>query len=149
MNTAKDTIPTTSPGALTALRDLGREPASSMVAMRRVAAQQAELLRELLPGPARQASTHLTNLIPSIVVESVTRLPVPGITYWASRHWHIHVREDDSADEQVFTVLHQLKHIIDHPIRRATTAFSNADWDALAKHFACVALAREPMAASA
>ncbi|MGW2120165.1 hypothetical protein [Streptomyces sp. NPDC001758] len=149
MNTVKDAILTTSPAALTALRDFGREPASSMEAMRRIAAQQALLLRELLPGPARQASTHLTNLIPSIIVESVAHLPVAGIAYWANRHWHIHVREDDSADEQAFTVLHQLKHIIDHPIRRATTAFSSADWDVLAKHFACLALARELTAASA
>ena len=149
MNTAKDAVPTTSPGALTALRDLGREPTSSMGAMRHIAAQQAGLLRELLPGPTRQASAHLTSLVPSIVVESVARLPVAGITYWANRHWHIHVRGDDSADERAFTVLHQLKHIIDHPIRRATTAFSNADWDALAKHFAGVAMACERVAASA
>ncbi|WP_406158233.1 hypothetical protein [Streptomyces canus] len=148
MKTARDTTPTVSPGALAALRDLGREPASSVAAMRRIATQQARLFRELLPGPTRQASADLTNLIPSIVVESVPRLPVPGITYWANRHWHIHVREDDSADERAFTVLHQLKHIIDHPIRRATTAFSGADWDALAKHFACVVLACEPMVAS-
>lgn len=149
MNTARDTTPTVSPGALAALRDLGREPASSMEAMRRIAAHQAGLLRELLPGPARQVSTHLTSLIPSIAVESVARLPVAGITYWANRHWHIHVREDDSVDERAFTVLHQLKHIIDHPIRRATAAFSDADWDALAKYFAGVALARELTAASA
>jgi hypothetical protein len=149
MNTAKDTVPTTSPGALTALRDLDREPASSMGAMRRIATQQAGLLRELLPGPTRQASTHLTSLIPSIVVESVVRLPVPGITYWAKRQWHIHVREGDSTDERAFTVLHQLKHIIDHPIRRATTAFSSADWDALANYFACRALACEPITVSA
>ncbi|MFM9590293.1 ImmA/IrrE family metallo-endopeptidase [Streptomyces scabiei] len=115
--------------------------------MRRIAAQQAGLLRELLPGPTRQTSIHLASLIPSIVVESVARLPVPGITYWANRHWHIHVREDDSADERAFTVLHQLKHIIDHPLRRAMTAFSDADWDALAKYFACHALVCEPIAA--
>ncbi|UJV42770.1 hypothetical protein CVT30_25630 [Streptomyces sp. AMCC400023] len=120
-----------------------------MAAMRRIATQQARLLRELLPGPTRQASADLANLIPSIVVESVARLPVPGITYWANRHWHIHVREDDSADERAFTVLHQLKHIIDHPIRRVTTAFSDADWDALAKQFACVALVHELTASSA
>ena len=149
MNTTKDTIPNISSGALTALRDLGREPASSMAAMRHIAAQQAGLLRKLLPGPARQASANLTSLIPNIVVESVARLPVPGITYWANHRWHIHVREGDSAGERAFTVLHQLKHIIDHPIRRATTAFSSADWDALAKYFACRALACEPIAVSA
>ncbi|MBB5935422.1 ImmA/IrrE family metallo-endopeptidase [Streptomyces zagrosensis] len=117
--------------------------------MRRIAAQQAGLLRELLPGPTRQASTHLTNLFPSIVVESVARLPVPGITYWANRHWHIYVREDDSTDERAFTVLHQLKHIIDHPLRRATTAFGDADLDALAKHFARQVLICEPIRKSA
>lgn len=148
MNTAKATVPTASPGALTALRDLGREPASSMAAMRRIAVQQAKLLRELLPGPAQQATANLTSLIPNIVVESIARLPVPGITYWAKHRWHIHVREGDSSDERAFTVLHQLKHIIDHPIRRATTTFSSADWDALAKYFACRVLACEFTAVS-
>ncbi|MBP5867901.1 hypothetical protein [Streptomyces scabiei] len=149
MNTIRDTAPTVSPGALTALRDLGRDPASSLEAMRHIAAQQAGLLRGLLPAPVGQAPAHLASLFPTIVVESAARLPVPGITFWANHRWHIHVREDDSADERAFTVLHQLKHIIDHPIRRVTTAFSDADWDALAKHFACLALARELTAASA
>jgi len=149
MNTAKNTTPTVTPGALTALRDLGREPASSMEAMRHIAAEQARLLRRLLPGLTRQSAAYLADLVPTVVVEHVARPPVPGITYWANHRWHIHVREDESADEQAFTVLHQLKCIIDHPLRRAATVFGDADWDALANHFASQVLIRESIRASA
>lgn len=149
MNTAKDAISVTSTGTLAALRNLGRRPAKSMNAMRHIASRQADLLGRLLPGTTRQVSAHVTSLIPTVVVESVARLPVPGITFWANRRWHIHVREDDSANERAFTVLHQLKHIIDHPIRRASTTFSDADWDSLARHFACQVLAREAITVSA
>lgn len=148
MNTAKGAIPA-NPGTLAALRNISRRPAKSMDAMRRVTTKQADLLRQLLPGTARQASVHITSLIPTVVVESVARLPVPGITYWANRQWHIHVRESDSDGERTFTVLHQLKQIIDHPIRRASATFSDADWESQARHFAYRVLAREAVAVSA
>jgi hypothetical protein len=149
MNTAKDAISVTSTGTLAALRNLGRRPAKSMNQMRHVASRQADLLGRLLPGATRQVSTHVTNLIPTVVVEPVARLHVPGVTFWANRRWHIHVREGDSTSERAFTVLHQLKHIIDHPMRRASTTFSDADWDSLARYFACRVLARDVITVSA
>ncbi|WP_285437121.1 hypothetical protein [Streptomyces fuscus] len=119
-----------------------------MEAMRRVAAEQARLLRKLLPGPAHEVPAHIPQLFPRITVETVAHLPAPGITYWANGSWHIHVCESDSNEEQAFTVLHQMKHIIDHPIRQAATGFSASDWDALARHFAIIALGHESEAAS-
>ncbi|MBV7699915.1 hypothetical protein [Streptomyces sp. TRM70350] len=148
MNTATGASPANL-GTLAALRTIGRRPAKSMNAMRHIANRQADLLGRLLPGTTHQVSAHVTSLIPTVVVESVARLPAPGITYWANRRWHIHVREGDSADERAFTVLHQLKQIIDHPIRRASAKFSDADWESLARHFACRVLAREAIAVSA
>ncbi|MBJ6647130.1 hypothetical protein [Streptomyces sp. BSE7-9] len=142
MNTTKDAVPART-GTLAALRNLGRVPAKTMYAMRRIATKQADLLGQLLPGSALHVPTQVTSVIPAVVVESVARLPVSGISYWANRKWHIHVREEDPADERAFTVLHQLKKIIDHPLRRASTAFSDADWEILARHFAGRVLARE------
>jgi Zn-dependent peptidase ImmA (M78 family) len=57
---------------------------------------------------------------------------------------HIHIRASDPVDNQAFTVLHELKHIIDHPLRRRATEFSSVDWEALANHFAMRVLTLSP-----
>ncbi|TDU06595.1 hypothetical protein EDD99_5158 [Streptomyces sp. 846.5] len=144
MNTVIDTTPIAGHGVLAALRDLDHEPERSMADMLHIAAEQAGLLQKLLPGPRSQVSAQLTNLIPAILVEQVAHLPAPGISYWANHYWHIHVREDDSANATAFTVFHQLKRIIDHPLRRHATAFGDAGWDILAKYFAWQVLTGTP-----
>lgn len=125
---------------LTALRDIEREPAPSMIAMRRLAHAQATLLRNILPRALHQVPTQLPRMIPSITVEYIAHLPVTGISYWADRRWHIHLRQEDPLEDQVFTALRQLKQIIDHPLRQQIDGSTAIDWDALADDFARQAL---------
>lgn len=61
---------------------------------------------------------------------------LPGTSFWAHGHWHIHIRTSDPIDFQSFTALHQLKHIIDYPVRQKSITFSEADWEAMADYFA-------------
>lgn len=137
--------PTRTAGLLTTLRDLGRTPARPMSAMRRTTAAQANVVKHALTSPVQQIPARISTLIPNIIVEIVADLPVSGITYWAHHRWHIHVREADPADTQAFTALHQLKHIIDHPLRQQQpTAFTEAEWETLADHFAHSVLAHIP-----
>ncbi len=71
------------------------------------------------------------------LVDYLDTLPAQGISFWTTGQWRIHVRTNDPADVQAFTVLHELKHIIDHPLRRGTTgSLGNLDWEAVADHFA-------------
>jgi hypothetical protein len=131
-------------GVLTALRDLGRMPSPSMHGMRRTATAQATLLRRMLTGPAHQIPARIPELVPNLLIEHVAHLPVAGITYWADRRWHIHIRKEDPADVRAFTALHQLKRIIDQPLREQATTFTETDWNVLADHFARHTLATAP-----
>lgn len=133
-------LPTSHP-LLTVLRDISRNHPDSMDGMRRVAEAQARVLREALLGPTRHFPEYISKMFPSIRVEHVTDLPAAGIAYWAEHRWHIHIRTTDSPEERTFTVLHQLKSIIDHPLRLQTAKFTAANWDSLANHFAQQVLA--------
>lgn len=125
------------PGSLlTTLRDIERSPADSMEDMRRIAEVQANTLRSALFGPIHQLPDYVSKMFPSITVEHVTDVPIAGVSYWSGQRWHIHVRRSDAAKERAFTILHQLKRIIDDPLRRQTKRFTESDWDALADCFA-------------
>lgn len=147
MNT-QDSVPTSSSSLLATLRDLGREPTTSLEAMRRVAAAQAHILRQAVPGSLHEIPEDISALIPSIFVEYVADLPAAGISYWANDRWHIHIRKEDPVDTQAFTVLHQLKRIIDHPLRQKDDSLSEPEWSFLADYFADQVMSSEPQPAS-
>jgi hypothetical protein len=105
--------------------------------------RQAWVLRNLFPLQAIRIAAHLSNLIPSDRVDYIDNLPVPGTAFWGNNRWHIHLRASDPADTQAFTVLHELKHIIDHPLRQQPNSLDAARWEALANYFATQVLAQE------
>lgn len=144
--TPQDTTPTQDAGTLAALRALAVEPSQPITTMRRAADRQAQLLRQLLPLPAAAdlLPAILTDLIPAISIDYARDIPVAGTSFWAHGHWHIHITANHPADRQILTVLHELKHIIDHPLRRQPNPLSDTDWEALANHFATRVLTREP-----
>jgi len=145
MTITSDTMTTLASGVavLTALRALAKRPAQSISEALDVADGQAMLLQDMLPGPASELPAQLATLIPSIVIEYVRDLPVPGTSFWATGRWHIHVRATDPTATHAFTLLHQLKHIIDHPVRRQISELSSDDWEALANSFAARMLVSE------
>jgi len=141
--TPDDAIPTPSGRILADLRAVAVEPSLSTTSWFYAADRQVALLQPMLPIPATRLPAHLADLIPSILVEYIDNLPVPGTVFWGNDHWHIHVRAADPAEAQAFTVLHELKHIIDHPLRRQPNLPDNTDWEALADYFATQVLAQE------
>lgn len=147
MTTRSENITLTSDvGVLTALRALAAGPSGSIADAHDTANRQATHLRGLLPNTSDQFPASLTGLIPRILVAYIDTMPVPGSSFWATGHWHIHIRASDPAATQTFTVLHELKHIIDHPLRRhLANPTSDIDWEAVANHFARQVLAREPI----
>src|ERR1051326_7281836 len=135
--TQNDTIPAPSVRTLAGLRAVAFESTQSLTNMLYAADCQAWMLRTMLPIPATQLTAHLSDLIPSIIVELIDYIPVSGTSFWANGYWHIHIRASDAADVQQFTTLHELKHIIDHPFRkRRSDLFSDSDWEELADYFA-------------
>lgn len=140
-----ETESTYTPGAgvLTKLRAFAITPYDLGDAWQ-IAEAQARALVALLPGPADRWPDTITELIPSIRVELVEYIPVPGTAFWGHGHWTIHLRTGDEPDQQRHALLHELKHIIDHPLRADQNLLSAAEWESLADHFADVALAHQP-----
>ncbi len=78
---------------------------------------------------------------PPFPVEAVAALPRVGVHYLPARHlsgaiswrrgkWRILVNSNDSRGRQAFSLGHELKHLIDHPMRRTIyrdSRFSTAE----------------------
>jgi len=145
MTMETDDTPSVCTGTLAALRALAAEPPVSITNALRATDAQAQLLVDLMtPAYHQPLLGRHASLIPSVIVETIDDLPVPGTAFWAKRCWHIHIRASDPIDTQNFTVLHELKHIIDYPLRRKQPdRLSDSDWETLADHFAGRMLARE------
>ncbi|MGH3904683.1 MAG: ImmA/IrrE family metallo-endopeptidase [Pseudonocardiaceae bacterium] len=142
--TTNDAIPAPSVRTLAGLRAVAHESSQSTTSLLYAADCQAWLLRTMLPIPATRIPAHLSTFIPSIRVDYIDNMPIPGTAFWGNGHWHIHVRTGDPDETQVFTVLHELKHIIDHPLRRQPHSLSNTDWEEIADYFANRVLVPEP-----
>lgn len=109
-----------------------------------LAERQAAALRQSLGITTDRFPVRLLRQIPRIQVRTVDDLPVSGITFWGDHTWKIHVRAAESLAHQRFTVLHEFKHILDHPAcgalydERAYVALGEREL--VADHFAACAL---------
>lgn len=144
MTTTTNIVPTPEAMTLTALRALAAKPPDSMADALQVAERQARLLHERLAKKPEPMAERLTALIPRLWVGYVSDMPIDGIAFWNGEQWIINLRANDAIEDQQFSMLHLLKHIIDHPLRRDNPRlFDDADWAALADHFAKRAMTRQ------
>lgn len=123
-------------GTLASLRALATEAPTSLTDLTQAAERQAEALRDALATKTGPLRARLADLIPAVCIEVLDAMPVAGASFWGNGRWHIHVRNGEPTNVHQFTMLHELKHIIDHPLRRGLTAFTDADWEAMADYFA-------------
>lgn len=143
MNTGSTLTHSQGAGVLAALRALVTGPYESLADVWQIAEAQARLFRDLLPTRDDWLPSIVTDLIPCIAVEQIDIIPVAGTAFWGRGHWSIHLRAADTADAQRFTVLHEFKHIIDHPLR-GDSQLTTDEWEAAADHFARTVMARLP-----
>lgn len=76
-----------------------------------IAERQATRLAEMFDGDGIQIH-HIAHMPRTRVVYD--DLPVSGMSHWNGREWVITINYEDALARQRFTVLHELKHIIDH-----------------------------------
>lgn len=126
-------------GTLAKLRALATTTPTSITDLRRTAKQQAKTLRRLL-GSEAPLLTRLMELIPSVRIEILDRMPVDSTSFWGNGHWHIHIHAGGLPSFHHFAALHELKHIIDHPLRQQLTTFTDDDWESMANYFAAQVL---------
>lgn len=102
--------------------------------------QQAVIVRLHLPRGKVTSIDVLTEAV-GIPIDVVPDIPVNGTAFYTATGWRIHISSSLSPTDQVWVALHELKHIIDNPVRRRTKTqdFNAADFEYLADYFAdCV-----------
>lgn len=131
-------------GILHALRALTPHHHISLVEALRLAEQQADLLRELLAVTTDAFPIDALGTIPRVHLETDCESAVPATRSWDGHSWHIRVRANLTSSQQATLALHQLKHIIDHPVRAAVDDprpfIGAAARELVADHFAACAL---------
>lgn len=104
--------------ALFEMRSLAPHRRMSHLESLRLAANQAATLRDMLSVETDMFATELVGSLPRITVQAVENIPASGASFWGNGTWHIHIHADEPNTHRRFTVLHELKHIIDHPIQK-------------------------------
>ena len=130
------------------LRGVESTPSGDLRLSERFSLQQAEILKLLSPTGQVTDVLTLADTV-GIPISLIEHLPVRGIAFPAKDGWHIHISESLAPTTQLRVALHELKHIIDHPLRAmrdgGPAGFSDADYEHLADFFAdCVLADYEP-----
>jgi IrrE N-terminal-like domain len=150
---------TTQPGGsvLASLRALTPKQPVTLDEALRLAERQANRLLELCGGPTVPVPTSIIIDQPRITVEHDPALPTEaasGCSDWDShrRTWVISLNPIEPRRRRRFTVLHEYKHIIDHPgpgIRPSRYAFQRPAAEIVADYFAgCVLMPKRVLAAA-
>lgn len=133
---------TSSPSVLASLRAMTPRVRLTQQDTLDLAERQARRLHQLLDVGEEGIQEHHLAMLPRlrIVRES---LPTSGLSYWNGQEWIIAICQDDTPARQRFTLLHEVRHIVDHPHR---SRLYRSDWEAerAADYFAACALMPKP-----
>lgn len=107
----------TTPSILADLRSVVPNHKITFGQAKLIAEQQANRLLRLMnikttPVPSGSIISKLPRI--RILTEELPK-SVSGTTHWSGTHWIIVLNQAESTVRQRFTVMHEFKHIIDHP----------------------------------
>lgn len=86
---------------------------------RTVAEKQAHKLHSLMNIQEPPFPEQAIEYLPRVEVRYIKSRRLAGAVSWRSGKWRIVVNRDDSWGRQRFSLAHELKHLIDHPMRGA------------------------------
>ena len=108
------------------LRGLAPDRALEDHEARHIAERQATRLLALTGTTEPAVPAEIITELPRIQAQLATDLPASGATRWVGGRWQVLIRAEDHRLRRRFTLAHELKHIVDHPIvDRAYTTDSN------------------------
>jgi hypothetical protein len=81
-----------------------------------VAERQATLLLELLFITEPPVPQFVISSLPGIVVDHRPDWPTSGMSVKARSHWRIVLKASEPRRRQRFTLAHEFKHVLDHPV---------------------------------
>lgn len=113
-----NTTTTSSRSILASLRALTPRAQLTFEDTQWLAERQASKLLELLDCTDGSVRDDRVASMPRLRIVRET-LPTSGLSYWTGTEWIIALNSGDSPARQRFTLLHEFKHIIDHPHARA------------------------------
>lgn len=130
--------------AVSLLRDLIPHRRVSFLESMQIAERQATLLRELFEDPSPRFSERRLGLLPKLAIWQEEGIPISGASFWDGGQWVIDINTDEPPERQRFTVLHEFKHVIDHPhqahLFSAAQSTGNSQRELAADYFAACVL---------
>ncbi len=111
----------------------------------RIAELQADRLLMIYGVMEAPVPSEIIAGLPRLSVERRPDLPVPGSSHWTNGRWIIRLCADDHPRRQRYTLAHELKHIVDHPLHLLLYSGLNgtrrdSQVERIADHFAAVLL---------
>lgn len=135
--------PPTITDLLSLLRSVESAPADrDMAWSEHCTRQQAAILRLQSPAGRITDISDLTN-VTGIPIDLVPNIPVAGTAFPTKDGWRIHLSAALNDAAQLRVALHELKHVLDHPLRMRPLAdgLQGSDYEHLADYFADCVLA--------
>src|SRR5664279_3223155 len=80
-----------------------------------IAERQANVLRTLFDISGPSFPVERIAELPKFTVMFDCGIPISGASFWDGGQWVIDINADEPPARQRFTMLHELKHVIDHP----------------------------------
>lgn len=132
-------------GLLQRLRSVVPQRPLSVAEARRVAELQANVLLKLCGIGDAGTPAEIVEALPFVEVSYRHDLPTSGLTYWRKPRWQIVINADEPFVRQRFSLMHELKHALDHPFidylyPAAGTTDSDKRAELTADYFAACAL---------
>lgn len=137
--TATTTHTTRNTTTLSLLRELMPQRSLELQEAYRIAELQAARLRQLHDAHEPLLDEAIITEQPRITVTTESDLPSSGMTFWNGTNWMLLLGGDEARTRQRFSLFHEYKHILDHPVR-AHTQLSYEDNERVADYFAACAL---------
>lgn len=101
---------------LSVLRGVESTPPGDLEWAEHCTRQQAVILSLLLPEGRTTSLDALSEAV-DVTIQLIDQLPVPSTSFPTADGWQIHVNAALPAEQQLRAALHQLKHVIDDPVR--------------------------------
>ena len=105
----------------------------------RIAELQAARLRQMHQADEPMLTEDIITEQPRIEVASESELPSSGMTFWNGQSWIVLLGRDEARTRQRFSLFHEYKHILDHPVRKLRR-ISHRDNERVADYFSACAL---------
>lgn len=136
------TIETRTSSVLARLRAVCPKRGLTSDEARTIAEHQASLLLELSNVRAEPVGLALLERLPRLKLRTEAGLPSSGASFWDGDNWQLIANGDEHPNRQRFSLLHEYKHVIDHPNRDLLYAGHTMP-ERVADHFAaCVLMPR-------